>query len=396
MSLTDAVAGGIRSATYNEAADKADKETKEKAKAAAKKFRDYLTLVRKGLEDAEGKKEVSIWGLATVKKLSDDAGKYLTDNPNATAEQIEQYQNNFLGQVGPGFADADKIVQQFGVFRTFYPALGTKLLAEKQINASQKKQLDELGKEFGTYYDKVNASPTKYTIEDIQKMNDEFKTKAAKLTQDNKELQGQEPEKVSVQEAKAVEQTAEKIDEADKAEFSLKRMLSKIGSTAVQVFFGFLILVLMLLGGTLAANDAIGRPLAFRILYFIYGCLGFFVVIPYYIFRYFKDDSPHIYTLLPLTTSASESDIGRFFFAPFTYKEDAFAKEATLDYIRQAAILVGKPAPGMSSNVGKVLDAALSKIKELAVKGADTAESVAEQTQQLTKRLGNLEVGSAV
>ena len=87
--------------------------------------------------------------------------------------------------------------------------------------------------------------------------------------------------------------------------------------------FGLLIfwlLALALIAGRMAACDAIDRSALIRFLYFLYGAIFFPLVIPYYIYRYFKGTFPYTgYGLLPLYEGATSN----VFLRPFSYIADA-------------------------------------------------------------------------
>lgn len=87
--------------------------------------------------------------------------------------------------------------------------------------------------------------------------------------------------------------------------------------------FGLLIfwlLALALIAGRMAACDAIDRSALIRFLYFLYGAIFFPLVIPYYIYRYFKGTFPYTgYGLLPLYEGATSNVLLR----PFSYIADA-------------------------------------------------------------------------
>jgi hypothetical protein len=105
-----------------------------------------------------------------------------------------------------------------------------------------------------------------------------------------------------------------------------------IGGAAIQILsiFGSLVLILiMLYAGHIAANEAIGYGIPFRLLSFLYGALFFFYVIPksFYDTFYLKKVK-HFYTFLPLSTYVPTGNIESFFLTPFCYVEDSFSAEA--------------------------------------------------------------------
>ncbi len=78
-----------------------------------------------------------------------------------------------------------------------------------------------------------------------------------------------------------------------------KSLTEEVLTTFLKVFLGALFLGFFLSCGMWAANDAIWRAPAYRILYFLYGSVGFIVTFPYYIYRYFTNPVKR-FALLPL------------------------------------------------------------------------------------------------
>jgi hypothetical protein len=110
---------------------------------------------------------------------------------------------------------------------------------------------------------------------------------------------------------------------AERNEFKPQRATSNVASGIIKGFMQFIFTLIVLYGGHLAANDAIGYKIPFRILSFIYGCIFFFVEIPKMIFRrYWYQIKPSYYTYLPLSTYEPNGDLEILFLGGFCYKED--------------------------------------------------------------------------
>ncbi len=78
-----------------------------------------------------------------------------------------------------------------------------------------------------------------------------------------------------------------------------KSVTAEVLSVFLKVFLGAVFFGFFLSCGMWAANDAIWRAPAYRVLYFIYGSVGFIVTFPYYIYRYFTNPVKR-FALLPL------------------------------------------------------------------------------------------------
>jgi hypothetical protein len=113
------------------------------------------------------------------------------------------------------------------------------------------------------------------------------------------------------------------------AEFRLATVWSSFTSTLS--FWPILLLVLFcILGGSLAANSAIHRPIPYRVLFFLYGAFPLFVfpVLIYFLIQRARCGPLPMYGVLPIfpTTpeiEAGESLITALLRAPFTYYKDA-------------------------------------------------------------------------
>ncbi len=92
-------------------------------------------------------------------------------------------------------------------------------------------------------------------------------------------------------------------------------------------FVGFVALFFICTtAGSMAANDAIGRSVAIRLVYFLYASIPLFspFVLIYYAFRFFYFKTyPVWYNYLPLTTFVSETPFINILLKPFVYESDA-------------------------------------------------------------------------
>ncbi len=131
--------------------------------------------------------------------------------------------------------------------------------------------------------------------------------------------------KAAAAKAEAKAKPAVKSEPPAKPKDPLDQFLSSFKNT----FLGFLIPVFIFFlcstAGSIAANDAIGRHPAIRVVYFLYGTFPLFapLVVCYYIYRYFVGSYPVWYNFLPLTTTVWSNAIMATIMKPFTYQLDA-------------------------------------------------------------------------
>ena len=186
----------------------------------------------------------------------------------------------------------------------------------------------------------------------------------------------------------------EEEDKADKETFNVKRLITETSKIAAQVVGSLFIVMLFLVSGMLTANDAIGRDPQYRILYFVYGGLGFPIMLIYYLYRWFFNSAPHIYRLLPLFTKEADTTLGRFLWFPFTYKEDQAAIDAKTKFMTEAAELVGKTYTPPAEKLGQNLEKFITKIQDLTLAPAKEASNMAVKgANTILKGLEKLELG---
>lgn len=149
-----------------------------------------------------------------------------------------------------------------------------------------------------------------------------------KARQDEQDAETQErlneaKEKGAAAAAAKAESEAKAKSMADRSEFKTQRATSNVASGIIKGFMNFILTLVILYGGHLAANEAIGYKIPFRVLSFVYGCLFFFIEIPKMLIRrYAYQIKPAYYTYFPLSTYEPMGDLEILFLGAFCYKED--------------------------------------------------------------------------
>jgi hypothetical protein len=114
-----------------------------------------------------------------------------------------------------------------------------------------------------------------------------------------------------------------------RSEFKPYRAVGNAASEIIKILLSMALFIIILYGGHLAVNQAIGYRNPFRILSFIYGMVFFFLVIPKVIYETNVLNKPFkTYTFLPLSTYTPTGNFETFFLTPFCYVEDQFAIDA--------------------------------------------------------------------
>jgi hypothetical protein len=340
MSLTTSLTNALDSATYNPEAVKAREEAQKRAVAARETYRGYL----KRLEDVDAKKyptRVSkeyeapplpiliTFGNTQITNIVQSGRKWLDENPNAPVEDILAQQQKTVETV-------EKIpsLQQFlgdkGVALMLRILPG--VLKDEQYSKTTSPTTVAVNKktvETVSAFLKKNPTLTISKAQELQTIIESAKKEG--FVFDASKFQAEEAARFADQQKQ----------EAERQEFKVGRFLKETMSITTKVVLTCFLIVLMLVSGMLCANDAIGRDIQYRVLYFFYGAIGFLFVLPYYIYRWFSGTAPKIYRLLPLFTVPSETSLGRFLLYPFTFIEDSTSKEAQTQFLAAAAKMVG-------------------------------------------------------
>ena len=333
MSLAESLTRGIDSATYNPEAEKAAAQRDAAALPSKEKFKKLLTQVKASVDALIAKNTMSNISLPKFNDLI----KTNTDLLTTTASAATWNQRTQLLKD----TEADLVASNEGILILEYIARTGPLVIEdmdkkKQVpNADFVKTMTSFFKDLASYNNWISSQKTI----DIQT---KVKSVRASLTQSV-------PQPylgliLDPRNSKIVSQNKNLNDASKKAEeeqFNIFRLISSTRDIATQVVTALFYIMICLVGGTLAANDAIGREVQYRILYFIYGFIFGPVVILYYLYRWFNKDAPYIYRMLPIFTTEAESTLARMFFYPVTYKEDKRATDAYAEFMKVSAAIVG-------------------------------------------------------
>jgi hypothetical protein len=387
MSLTSSLTNSVRSATYNPEAEKAIKEEREKAAKVIKEIKDYADSLDKNRLELASLPNIPSSGIKNLDQFTKEIRKWILDNPDVSDTVAKAKQEEFLKKGGELFTVNTALIGSSSTERVM-TYLNTDFEQKKLLNAADRKtyadMLDRLKK--------FNASNTNPTLESMKAFSDPFakeldsfskakgfndrqspllKTAIAnprKFEEDMKVLEGQQ---------KAVKQEEAK-------EFSVKRFATRVTSTATMVIGSLVYIVFCLTIGMLAANQAIGREPGYRVLYFLYGAIFAPILVFYYLYLWFNDKSPKIYTLLPLTQTIATTTIGRFLLFPFAYKEDKPARDLLVEFMTHSAEMVGKTFDAKSlGSIGQQIEAITENLKNLTT-NATNATNTTEAATAIT------------
>jgi len=124
-------------------------------------------------------------------------------------------------------------------------------------------------------------------------------------------------------EAKAAKEAEKAKALAARSRFDYKELISESAKKVLATFLSILLTLFLLYGGHLAANQAIGYKVPFRILSFIYGAIGAIYIIPMSLYKvYGKGETLPYYSFLPISTYVPNGTLEEIFLGGFCYQED--------------------------------------------------------------------------
>jgi hypothetical protein len=266
--------------------------------------------------------------LAEVKKGVDWLQKY----PNANFSEVLANHDARSTEI-KRISSLDVPKREYYNSITALPTLANQYNTEKRIDKLQKEKLIAVSEEHNKWYSKQSSTATPIDISQQQlKLNDTIVT----ILPDK---QIREPFQKDLNKTKTLS-PGDLISTIEKAEADIQMRKSQqvdvqegidiVMSTAVKVFLGFLLVAFCIVAGSLAANFAIGRSLAYRILYFLWGAIPIFspFVYLYALYKRLYDGRFPYYAILPLSTEAATTRLGTLLMYPFYYVPDHEAVKA--------------------------------------------------------------------
>lgn len=123
---------------------------------------------------------------------------------------------------------------------------------------------------------------------------------AAAFAQQQKAAQAAADKKAAQEATAADQKKAADKKQADNLRKANRSFIGEVISYTIIAFLVFLFILFAVYTGHLAANDAIGRPTEYRVLFFIYGALFSLFVFPYYLIQRFRGREIKSYAILPI------------------------------------------------------------------------------------------------
>lgn len=296
-------------------------------------YQNYLQTTQTNVNTDVNKKALTPESGQSILVVVQQAMNWLKKHPDASTNEVLANRDTTSAEI-TRILGTDKPKLQFKNVILALPTIAESMKQKKQLTESQVAALQQITTDTNKWFTSNSEQAT--TIEFSQEMirfNDKI-TQAIKDATTVKQIQAN----LSAIKDKA---SSDVLSEVAAQQANLKRVQSttidyKEGSKTIVSVGIKTIVILFLFGiclysGSWAANFAIGRTYPYRILYFIFGCIPFYVpiVMGYLVYRRLMDGKVHWYTFLPLTTQGPVSDTGRFLAKPFIFIPTSTSVDAT-------------------------------------------------------------------
>jgi hypothetical protein len=266
--------------------------------------------------------------VAEVNTILKDARTWLTKNPNAVLEDYYSKAQDIQSNVEV-ILDNDKARLFYKTWVDITLVLATKNPA---LTTDQRNALTVLLEEERTWY-RENAKKA-----DSIQFADQLVTAQQKVIDyiGNPELSKQYTQKPPDDIKKVVEQVEENKDklkqeeEAESTTFTYSKAASVVYDTASNTFFKLILGVMSIIGAVLAANMAIGRKPAYRVLFFIWAAIPLYswIALLYALYVRIRYGPFRIYGVLPISVEPASTRLGRLLWWPFLYIPDQEAADS--------------------------------------------------------------------
>ena len=282
-----------------------------------------------------------------TKRLTPESGQAILAQVKAGFDWLQKYPNANFSEVLANYdatsteikriSTLDKPKREYYNMITVLPTLAEQFKTDKRIDHTQKEKLIAIAEEHSKWYKKQSGSATPVDISQQQlKLSDSLITAIPdKTIRDLLQTELNTTKNLSPGDlASTIQKTEADIEARKSQQVDMQEGVDVVMNTALKVFLGFLLVAFCLVAGSLAANFAIGRSIAYRILYFIYGAIPLFspFIYLYALYRRIHDGRFSYYSILPLSTEAATTRLGTLLWYPFYYVPDHEAVKAYDDF----------------------------------------------------------------
>jgi hypothetical protein len=279
-------------------------------------FNDIIQNNHKRALDSKEKAELTPESAERILDLNAEAIKWLTENASASILEIQAYQDKYKTDVKNVF-ESDIIKATFVGF--YKGLLLTIEKNDKLFSANEKKLLTAESAAAESWFEQNKLTANRIQLEQYI-FNAQTRTVEAMentgtkkiLTEFFEDLKKKKPAKI-VDDLEKIREARETV-ENNRFDFSV--VFDTAWTTALKVILGFVIFLVFLFSGSLAANSVIYRSVSVRVLYFIYGMFPLFIIpiFIYFAIKRVREGPLRFYGVLPIIESTEEIENARSFF----------------------------------------------------------------------------------
>lgn len=307
-------------------------EQTEELRKKRQEYLDYLSTQQTNTNADVSKKALTPESGTAILNVIKTAQDWMAKNPNADLNTVLAQREQTSTEISR-IISTDKPKNTIINVTTMLPIFAKEAEQKQIIKPDVTPKLDAIAKETKKWFDK---NKDKATSIEYNQQTAEFVKKVHEAIVDQKAIEYIDGKLNSVanidpDSLKKLQQENEQyIQKTEDETVDVNKGFKKILSTATTTFFAFLLITFLVMCGSFAANLAIGRPPAYRVLYFIWGFIPFFApfVLLYTIYRRIKEGRLAMYAILPVSIEPATTRLGRFFWYPFYYVPDV--EQATL------------------------------------------------------------------
>lgn len=302
----------------------------DKVRKARTEFNDYLDNLQTNTDaDIQNKVLTPETGKLIYKTIQ-DSNKWLKTNPNANYSEVSTRRDD-ISKTIKIYIQTNAPKQQYYNTIIALPTIIQKLVDEKITTPEKQAAFLPILNAGKTWYTNNNTTATKTDLsQEMQKIRDNITTIFADsnvINILNNSINNFSNIQTSQLNTQLANYQSQKTRE-DEQKIDASSIGTTILETTLSVFFTLIIIAFFIFCGSLAANLAIARAPAYRILYFIYGAIPIFspFVIFYSILRAISKEGMRMYTILPLSIEPATTRLGKILWAPFYWIPDSHAQ----------------------------------------------------------------------
>ena len=308
------------------------------------KYQDYLSSTKTNVLSDVNNKALAPETGSSIITIIQNAYTWLEKNPNANLQEIFANQDASKAEI-KRLVDTDIPKRQMNNILIIVPATVELLVKNNKLASDKATILISFINEQKYWYKQNNAKASTIDFsQQMLKIND-------KITSTIVDAENINAIKVAIKQGENSTTSQVQSDiakkEAEQKKFedqnpNISSGLSIMTRTALKVFMQLIIVLLCVMGGSFAANFAIGRKTPYRVLYFIYGAIPYIApfVIIYTIYKRLKEGRMTFYAFLPISVEPATTRLGRFLWFPFYWIPDQHAIDMEKLYLESLPLQV--------------------------------------------------------